>query len=271
MSAVGLLPNAPITALLTLLCGRCLSWNAKCEIPSLRRAKSPGRTSTVKHTSNAPVEGGLLSGVFTAAAKAQPNGVEDSMENFHRDQFDKLFPSSTGTSQSNSPDSSLSGQNRNTDTGILPHCEEVLTQDEAEKCLLKYHSKSPVYFPFVIIPNDWTSQSMMTEHPTLLLATLTTMCNSTRLQKTLDSGFREVLSQRVLVHGEKSLDILQGLLVYLAWHPFHLRPLSRQVNQFVQMAATMTMDLKLHTVPETTERNIEEKRAYLGCFYIASA
>jgi hypothetical protein len=240
-------------------------------LPSLRRAKSPSRTSSVKRIGNASEDNGLLPGVFTAAAKAQPNNVEDTIENFHQEQINRMFPSLTGSSKANSTQSSSSNQNQDTNIRILTQGEDVLTAEKAEMTLLRYRSISPVYFPFVVIPNDWTLQYMMRENPMLLLAILTTMCNSTHLQKKLDSGFRKVLSQRVIVHGEKSLDILQGLLVYLAWNPFHLKPMSRQLHQFVQMATTMTMDLKFHAMPVEIERKIEEKRAYLGCFYLASA
>jgi hypothetical protein len=111
---------------------------------------------------------------------------------------------------------------------------------------------------------------MMKHSPTLLLAILTAMCTSTHLQKTLDSGFREVVGQRVLVRGERSIEILQGLMVYLAWHPFHLRPMNRQVHQFVQMATTMTLDMNLHARPDGAHHTMEDKRAYLGCYYLAS-
>jgi hypothetical protein len=239
-------------------------------LPSLERAKSPARTSSVESIGNAPEEGGLLSGVFTAAGKTQPNRAEDTIEDFHRKQFDKIFASTTGVSQNGSPHSPLSDQTQYTNTSILPRIRDVLTPEEAEKCLLRYRTISPVYFPFVVLSNDWTLQSMMRHSPTLLLGILTTMCKSTHLQKTLDSGFREVVSQRVLVRGEKSLDILQALLVYLAWNPFHLKPMSRQIQQFVQMATTMAMDMKLHVTPEAPDRIIEDKRAYLGCYYLSS-
>jgi hypothetical protein len=220
----------------------------------------------VESIGNAAEEGGLLSGVFTAAAKTQPS-TEDTIEDFHIRQFEKIFPS---TGQSSSPQGSFSYRAETTHISILPRIKDVLTPEEAEKCLAKYRSISPVYFPFVVLLNDWTLQSMLRHSPTLLLAILTTMCNSTHMQKTLDSGFREVVSQRVLVRGEKSLDILQGLIVYLAWHPFHLKPMNRQIHQFVQMAATMAMDMKLHVTPGGTAHSIEDKRAYLGCFYMSS-
>lgn len=38
-----------------------------------------------------------------------------------------------------------------------------------------------------------------------------------QLHSWLDAEFRRVFSEKVVVHGEKSLDILQGLLVYIAW------------------------------------------------------
>lgn len=37
------------------------------------------------------------------------------------------------------------------------------------------------------------------------------------LRHQLDHELRKVLSEKLIVDGQKSLDFLQGLLVYLAW------------------------------------------------------
>lgn len=74
------------------------------------------------------------------------------------------------------------------------------------------------YFPFVIIPASWTLASMAEDRPFLLLAAVTSAASRYHyLQQALISELKEVLSRRVIVAGEKDLDLLQGLLVHLAW------------------------------------------------------
>jgi hypothetical protein len=74
------------------------------------------------------------------------------------------------------------------------------------------------YFPFVIIPADATVQSLFYDKPFLLLSVLTASSSKEkRLQHVLEEELRSTLSTKVVFAGEKSLDLLQGLLVYLAW------------------------------------------------------
>ena len=56
------------------------------------------------------------------------------------------------------------------------------------------------------------------ERPFLLLAILAFATQAKpKLQEQIELEVRESLSKRVVVNMEKSLDVLQGLLVYLAW------------------------------------------------------
>lgn len=74
------------------------------------------------------------------------------------------------------------------------------------------------YFPFVIIPASWTPTSMAEDRPFLLLAAVTSAASMYHyLQQALIDELKEVLSRRVVMAGEKDLDLLQGLLVHLAW------------------------------------------------------
>jgi hypothetical protein len=72
------------------------------------------------------------------------------------------------------------------------------------------------YFPFVRLSETWTAASMADDHPFLLLAAFASskFCH---LQDALTKQFKEYLSKRVVMPGEKYLDLLQGLLVHLAW------------------------------------------------------
>lgn len=101
-----------------------------------------------------------------------------------------------------------------------------VTIDDADTLLNIFRNRQH-YFPFVSISEHDLASSMAKERPFLLMAILN-VC-SFRLpslhQKT-DEKFRQVLSQRIVFHDEKSLDYLQGLLVYIAWYFYLCQPQS---------------------------------------------
>ena len=94
----------------------------------------------------------------------------------------------------------------------------ILDYEKAQKLLWLFRDMA-LYFPFVILPADATVESMSEENPFLFLALLAVTSSAEKpLQKTLDEEFRNALSSKVVINGEKSIDVLQGLLVYLAWY-----------------------------------------------------
>lgn len=95
---------------------------------------------------------------------------------------------------------------------------EIITYDLANEYLDYYRSKSK-YFPFVLIPPNESLDTLRRERPFLLLSVLamSAIQSPTKLQRVLDFELRESLSRRTIVNGEISLDLLQGILVYIAW------------------------------------------------------
>ena len=94
----------------------------------------------------------------------------------------------------------------------------VLTFDRADMHVKKYASMFPFY-PFVAIHSHMRAEEVSRERPFLFLAILTATSSTEKyLQRALDEEFRSTLSRMVIIEGKKSLDILQGLLVYLAWY-----------------------------------------------------
>jgi len=83
---------------------------------------------------------------------------------------------------------------------------------------LKLFSTGACTFPFVIIPPRASLESFRRERPFLLHAILTTTNQANlSLQDDLEYEFRQALGRKYIVNGEKSLDLLQGILVYLKW------------------------------------------------------
>ncbi|KAJ5382640.1 hypothetical protein N7517_000551, partial [Penicillium concentricum] len=136
------------------------------------------------------------------------------------------------------------------------------------------------YFPFVRLSDNWTAALMAEDRPFLLLAVAAAASSKyCHLQDALIRRFKESFSQRVIIAGEKDLDLLQGLLVHLAWFHFNFVPGSQQAYQYLQIAISMVVDLHLdQEVADLLEQRTELGDAYireacracLGCYYMSS-
>lgn len=80
-----------------------------------------------------------------------------------------------------------------------------------------YEDKMGGAFPFVVVPRQ-SIQTLRSNRPYLLKAVVTAAAHKNReLQRLRAVDFITSLSRAILIDGEKSLDILQALLVHLAW------------------------------------------------------
>jgi hypothetical protein len=102
--------------------------------------------------------------------------------------------------------------------GCMPFIEQrKVDRKQAEQLLLAFRGKAP-FFPFVEVSPESTVPSLARNSPFLLLAILTVASSSDpKLRHQMDHEFRRILSTKVIVEGQKSLDFLQGMLVYIAW------------------------------------------------------
>jgi hypothetical protein len=92
-----------------------------------------------------------------------------------------------------------------------------LDLSDAERLLSAFRHKAP-FFPFIVIPEGATVSSLSRTSPFLLLAILTIASGmDTPLNYQMDQEFRRILSEKVVAEGQKSLDFLQGILLYIAW------------------------------------------------------
>lgn len=161
-----------------------------------------------------------------------------------------------------------------------------VTLDEAESLLSSFRQQV-AYFPFVQISAGSTVPSLSRTSPFLLLAILTTASiRDPPLYHQLDHEFKRILSTKVIVEGRKSLDFIQGILVYVAWYPLHANPKNNQAFMYINLAITIASDLGLdREIPNLSsfsnigfEGLIEgisftdaAKRAYLGGYYLSTA
>lgn len=93
-----------------------------------------------------------------------------------------------------------------------------LTMETAEMSLNIFRIAMAEYFPFVVIPAQVTAEQLRREKPFLFLAVLASSSHADmRLQRKLGREVKKAVAARMVIKGEQSFDLLQGLLVYLAW------------------------------------------------------
>lgn len=172
---------------------------------------------------------------------------------------------------------------------------------------IRFFQTKAAHFPFVIIPPKTTLDSLRRERPFLLLSIITfAAVSNEKLQIQLDLEIRESLSKRIIVESEKSLDLLQGLLVYLTWYVFCSREVSvtdvdryhfyfkmdrEQMYQLSQMASAMAVDLGIDRpidqgapcdyrimkarplvfLPKRSPEELEAQRTFLGAYFVTSS
>lgn len=89
---------------------------------------------------------------------------------------------------------------------------------EAERALNIYRSIYSPYFPFVPIPVMMTAYEFYDRYPFLFRSIVViTTPQSPAAQAEYRVWFREYIAHHVVVNNEKRLEILQGILIHLAW------------------------------------------------------
>lgn len=163
------------------------------------------------------------SAVYIKIKRLPPLDSRDNVSQmymYHQEVFQKLLPTDnqgpfpvTPTTTVQTPQST-----RNDEPGLEQGpTHRSITINQAEELLQEFHAIKH-FFPFVVIPEDATVKSLSRNSPFLLLAILcAASAKDIQLVYQLDHEFKRVLSEKIICEGRKSLDFLQGLLVYIAW------------------------------------------------------
>lgn len=74
-------------------------------------------------------------------------------------------------------------------------------------------------FPFVIVPPNLSSEQLKWERPFLWKAVMLEACSlDASRQVKLGRELLREMTEALLTHPRKSVDLLQGLLLFLAWY-----------------------------------------------------
>jgi hypothetical protein len=163
--------------------------------------------------------------------------------------------------------------------------------EAAQTLLDRFRFKAAVNFPFVIIPAHTTLNSMRSDTPFLFLSIVASMSSDNPLlQRRLGETIRTQIHRWVLLGFENRLQLLQGLLVHLAWHYHFIVPHKQQVLLLSQLCVTLVQQLDLDKNPVNKKRKVNlelgglrgqeyldhtsspaEMRAMLGTYFLSSS
>jgi len=232
-----------------------------------------------------------------------------SQQNLDNGAFTAITPESTGPTSSTSD--SMSAPIYARQTTAIPQCFPNITQQHGLDSTLYSPSegrlnKSPDELldifrrdmahqaPFISAPVHMSAPALSRERPFLYRAIMTVASYHDSVhQLQIGQELVRYIMEHLIVLGEKSLDLLHGLLVYINWYNslFHANP---QINTLLGLAFSLLVDLNLYipykssdshekfvgemktTVTSnpnwarSSEPSREERRAVLGCFYLFS-
>lgn len=165
----------------------------------------------------------------------------------------------------------------------------LVSVETAQILLDNFRCKGAWNFPFVIIPPNTSLNSIRRDSPFLFLAIVASMSfDNSPLQRQLGEEIRTQIHRRMLLGFECSLELLQGLLVHLAWHYYFILPHKHQMLLLSQMCVSLVHQLEIdknpknkkrrmalelgdHEEEETATRSTGEMRAMLGTYYLSSS
>lgn len=101
-------------------------------------------------------------------------------------------------------------------TSLIP-TDLALSPIEEENALYYFRTHSVRYLPFIIITPDTNVHGFKKDNPFWWLAIVMATAKSTSRQIALGIHIRQLLGQKLLISGERNLDLLWGLLTYIAW------------------------------------------------------
>ncbi|KAI1734529.1 hypothetical protein F4680DRAFT_437822 [Xylaria scruposa] len=165
---------------------------------------------------------------------------------------------------------------------------------QAHKSLDFFRSKMLPCFPFINLAPELTAEQLQQNRPFLFQAILTVTTFSTQKRLALAEELRHLLFKSALVDAHSSIDLLLGLLTYLAWSTDAFLGRANITSRLMMLAISLVYDLRLFkpcqpdvqffmtitqggayesdldASEETVQSFMEKQRALLACFILSS-
>ncbi|TKA79022.1 hypothetical protein B0A55_03160 [Friedmanniomyces simplex] len=134
----------------------------------------------------------------------------------------------------------------------------LLSMATARQLVETYKTDLFPHYPTVVILASITVDELRRARPTLFLAVLAAAAGKEHsdLSATLDKEVLEAYATRSLMHSEKSLELVQALLISAIWYHPPSKFGQLKYYEYIHMAATMAMDLGIGTRPKVARSRL---------------
>lgn len=164
----------------------------------------------------------------------------------------------------------------------------IVSLNNAVEAFDVYVNEMVPHFPVVIFPPGTQMADIRRTKPILFHSILAISIGTIQpeIQDTLVEEFYKIIADRVVVRGDKSLELVQAILIASAWYPPE-RFEQLKFYQLVHMAITLAMDFgmgrrtmlnkKPFSVKDLIGKKsytadldaVETRRAWVGCYYLS--
>ncbi|RFU79703.1 hypothetical protein TARUN_2509 [Trichoderma arundinaceum] len=266
------------------VCTKCLALRRECisrTTPRPRRSRRTLCTEEIEPSSQMVGQPHTFSIDYFLPARLHAEDGFEILRELHNSTLDSVLnvedsiEEVQATSQSASPSSSSTQSRSIYDMWRKPQFNVA----SAESLLVAFRSMLES-LPFMILPEDSAISHVASTKPFVLLAILTVASGSRTAQKhsLYDDEFLKILGLKYVAGGERSIQLLQGLIIYCAWYPFHLKPKNTQLPRCMRMAEDLVQELCLdkdflqsHPWERVvTEGELDKIRTYLAYVYLVS-
>ncbi|KAF4439999.1 hypothetical protein FACUT_3774 [Fusarium acutatum] len=274
-------------------CDRCERLVKNCteqvHRPRKKRTVKPSRTAQIEERLNGLVNllkaGGLTNADLATDTTCIPTEVDPTTA-------DQRKPSTKERDSSLSPETIEWSIPDTYNSYAPPQCICRQTSGVAppppasdEELLKLYRKELQALHPFVIIPDGVTAAKLKTTRPFLMSAIrMVTSYRSLRSMRAQMYHLMKYIADHMLIRSERSLDLLLGIIVIIAWYKYHCF-MHAQLNNLIALASTLVGELGLHRSPSVLERTSlmvvtpfqpaartnEERRALLAVWYLSSS
>ncbi|KAG5978812.1 hypothetical protein E4U55_005900 [Claviceps digitariae] len=124
----------------------------------------------------------------------------------------------------------------------------IITMERAAALFQRYKQDMLHHLPAVVFPSSMTLMQLRRSKPYLFLAVMAAASSETvGVQHMLQRELMELFAEKIVIVGEKNLELIQALQVAVIWYwpPEHFEEL--KFYQLVHMAAVMALDIGLGT------------------------
>lgn len=152
----------------------------------------------------------------------------------------------------------------------------------ADRRLETFRRNFVKYFPFVVVPLTVSLEALRYDNPFLFLCIMAvTSFEDPTLQRRLGEEIKKQICDRLVMGLEVSMDLLQGLLVFVTWYQYFCVPGKHQYFLMLQLCVNMCHELRLDLNERGTRgleeaetqgkaRSPAEMRALLGTYCLSS-